>query len=66
MCIYWNGVLFLFCYNTKYWNDNRPYADNRNHASIGKLWRKFSSEYDPHAGDHSGTVYFERRRGRGI
>ena len=42
------------------------YPYDRCYSSAGKLWRKFSSEYDPHAGDHSGTVYFERRRGRGI
>ena len=42
------------------------YPYDRCYPSAGKLWRKFSSEYNLHAGDHSGTVYFERRRGRGI
>lgn len=30
----------------------------------GKLWRKLCGKYSINAGNYSGTLYFERRRGR--
>ena len=45
---------------------NQIYPYDRCNTPSCKLRRKFIIMHDPDAGNHSGTLYFKRRRGRGI
>ena len=52
--------------HTHYWRSYQVYSYDRRYPAAGKLRRKLCNEYDPDACHYPGTVYFKRRRGRGI